>query len=170
MFKDLRGSLENPLLYFKIIDYHEELADGWPALNVFQLMDLVGTEIPLKEYHEKIPDKYITQLKLKDFNFKKLFVPTKAERMHYPWGALSDSIKIMGMIVPVIAERYAKTKEGYTYLTTEGKHRVPAVAMIKPFDPERPIPALVVEYDPEYTYIRHTSGEKHIKTMKRELP
>jgi len=167
MYKDIRKDKSNPVLYFRIVDYHRRLLGDDISVNIWQLMDLVGSEVVLKNYEKRIPDGCLTHIKIRDFGFSKLFEPTEAEKDGYPWVELAESIEKNGIVVPVIAERFVKGRGGYAYRMLEGKHRVPAATMIKPFDPDRLVPCLMVEYDPKRTYeCRHVPRGQHPKKVK----
>ena len=144
----------NEVLYYRIVDYHEEITGDGKPLTIEQLMNLVGTEISLSEYlkkEDKIDKKYIPYVKIHNFvnvgenvNIDAVIMHTSKSLQKYPWQKLADSLKENGMFVPVIAEKLVRGNR-ISYQVLEGKHRVTATLLIEPYDKDTLIPCLVVE-------------------------
>lgn len=141
-----------PIAYFRVVNYHKDLFCSEIPVNLWQLMALVGTEIPKDNYTERIPNKYLTFLKLKDFaNIKNNIVSvTDKMKSTYRWEMLAESIKTYGFICPVIVEQM-HMPYGVEFIVLEGKHRVAATTLIKPHNPDFIVPCLLVEKDVNYT-------------------
>lgn len=140
----------NEIQYYKILNHHHEIIGSNMPLDLKELMKLVGTEIPLENYIEKIDKKYITLVKLCDFanigdSIDPHAVALDTAKQTYRWKQLALSIKERGMIIPIIAERFMNDKGKYLYRALEGKHRVTASILIEPYNKETLIPSLVVE-------------------------
>lgn len=132
--------------YYRLTKGHRELIGTNEPLNIWQLMNLVGTEIPVERYQKRIPEEFISYIPLNKFpgENKHSFVPTEEQKRKYPWDSLAASIKNRGFVIPIIAE---KIKDQDMYLKLEGSHRLAAVAMQEPYDPEYLIPCVVVEHE-----------------------
>ena len=165
MYKDIRKDKANPVLYFKIVKYHKRLVGNSVSLNAWQLMDLVKTEIPIENYKNIIPDDCITYVKIYDFGIRRPFEPTDAQKKSYPWVNLAKSVEKLGLKIPVIAERILGSQGKNGYVGLECKHRLSVFSMLKPFDSDRLVPCLVVEYDPKHTYECHMSGKPHLRKI-----
>jgi len=139
----------NNIVYFRVPFFHKELFGTSKPCNSFQLMWLLGSERNMKHYEKaEVPEHCICHIPVGRFNGigKGPMKLTKEMNENYPWLELAKSIKEEGFRVPVVAELQA---EGF--LTIEGRHRVAACTLIEPFDPNFPVPCIVVVRDPFYT-------------------
>jgi len=147
---DLRR--QNLINYFQIILFHRELLGFKRSCNIFELMNLLGSEKSYNNFEKvKLDDHYISYIPLKRFSHIKhggLKLTPDMEKS-YPWRKLAKSIEEEGIRTPVIVELFAGATGDVIAL--EGKHRLAASSLIKPFNPEFPIPSLVVVWDPFYT-------------------
>ena len=155
--------IETEVRYYRIVKFHDELVEDGQSVNIWQLMHLVGTEIPIYKYKPKLDKKYITMLRIRDIGNlnKRTPVLTKAMVDKYPWYELAESIKTEGMKVPAIVEKLPNSDY---YTTLEGKHRTFATTLIEPFDENYLIPCFVVERDFKYT--KFMAGKDHINPLK----
>lgn len=155
------------IIYYNIVNYHKEICKNDIPVDIYQLQDIAGCEVSLEEYKAKLSDKHITYLKLCDYqqigNEPIVHIDDEMKKQ-YPWEELAESIKKIGVIVPLITLRYKeKEKEKFYYVTIEGKHRAFAAGLIKPFNPDLLLPNLIVEEDIEYTLMmRNKNYEKII--------
>ncbi len=156
------------LYYYRIVKYARGLAGTEIPLNIIQLQEVVGTEVALKDFKKGLSSKYLTYVKLGDvIGCEKPATHINDEmKKSYPWVALVQSIKEIGIKVPVLLERIFIKEKNY-YLALEGKHRLTAATIIKPFNPDMLIPSVIVDRDNVYTDRMYK--KKHLKTMKEVL-
>lgn len=154
------------IYYYRIVKHAQSLAGSEVPLNVLQLQEVVGTETSLEDFEDGLLEKYLTYVRLGDV--VGCDVPAKhineEMRKRYPWVALAQSIKEIGIRVPVILERtYIKGKN--YYIALEGKHRLTAATTIKPFNPDMLVPSVAVDRDNVFTDIMYK--REHPKTVKK---
>jgi len=146
----------NAIRYFKIIPCHEEFIGFERPCNIWEIMYRIGSERADKKRFEKvkIDKRFITYVPMSFFGQvrKGGMVVTPAMAKKYPWFELAKSLEEEGFRIPLVVERG-------TYTVLEGKHRIGAVSLIKPYDPDRLIPSILVEEDPVYSAMMF--GGKH---------
>lgn len=145
----------NNIIYFRVPFFHRELFGTSTPCNTFQLMWLLGSEKNMPHYEKaEVPEHCICHIPLCRVNGvgKGPMKLTEGMKISYPWENLAKSIEEEGIRVPVIAEILPN---GSGYIIIEGKHRVPACTLIKPFNPDFLIPCITVIRDIRYTVKMH---------------
>jgi SAM-dependent methyltransferase len=136
------------IFYYRLVSGHEEIAGTKELLDIWQLIDLIGTWKD-GEYTQRIPQKYLANIHLKKFcalkNCKRTLTP---EQMNaYPWADLIKSIAEKGILAPLVVEEiFDEDRQENMYLVLEGRHRLKAAAVLgKIDDPYFFVPCLVVK-------------------------
>jgi hypothetical protein len=112
-------------------------------------MHLLGSEKNMDHYEKvKVPEHCICHIPLCRFSNTKIPARiTDAMAKQYPWYKLAESIEKEGFRIPVVGELYPNG----IYVAIEGKHRVAATSIIKPFNKDYLIPTIPVVRDVRYT-------------------
>jgi SAM-dependent methyltransferase len=124
---------------------HKEITGNNHPLNIWQLLNIVGTEIPIEKYKPRVPEEYLSYIPLGRLNVgMEPFDYNQLEIGDYPWNSLVQSIKLRGFLVPVIV---LETADGFrnVYTVMEGKHRTTALAARDIYDPDFKVPCVVVK-------------------------
>lgn len=132
--------------YYYFQDYHEDICGSSLSLNIWQIMELVGSEAwDIFNYAKKFPPGMIKNIPLKNFiRHKKGKTRLDQENIEgYKWHTLANSIKEKGIIIPVIAEPI----EDGLYICLEGRHRLSALSLIEPFNHDYLVPTIIVRKD-----------------------
>jgi len=161
----------NPVRYFKVIPYHKEFMGFERPCNIWEMTHRMGSE-RVSEYFEKvkIEKRFITYVPLSFFQQVKVGGMNVTPEMarNYPWFELAKSLEEEGFRIPIIAECES-------YVVIEGKHRIGAVSLIQPYDPDMLIPTILVKEDPVYSammfgkkhpYPLHGKGEGGLKVVE----
>lgn len=144
------------VLYYDVVKWHKEVFGNNIPVNVWQLMHITGTESTSFVSPQAsavapdvdLPKKYISSVKLYEFGvYNKGSIANKGK---YPWEKLINSINKEGLKKPILAERFING-EKITYRAFEGKHRLRAFSLLEPFDKNRLVPCLIVDYNEEYS-------------------
>jgi len=141
------------VFFYWIVDDHEVLTGHGKPVGIRRLYTIVGTERRLADkMYEVEADKYTKYIRLGDiFGVERpLAVPSELHLKVYPWLKLIESVGKEGILLPVLHERYY-SKGRWRYRTLEGKHRIHALAMVKPYNGDVLVPTILVERDNEYT-------------------
>ena len=153
----------NPIIYYRVRYFHEELFDDSVSVNIHQLMFLVGSEAKAPNFQKvELPDHCICHIRLRNLGHKKKVNITKEMAKNYPWFKLALSLKCENFKSLVIAEWLGIDK----YFAVEGKHRVAACTLIEPLDLNFLVPAVVVEKD--YKYTRKMFKQPHPSPLSRD--
>jgi len=139
------------LFRYKFVNSHKDICGSDDLLNIWQLMDIVGTEIPIESYSQKISSSFITEIPLNKFpslknhlgGFARLKVTDEMQEV-YDWKSLIESIDVRGFLTPIIVEEILV--DGVKqYIALEGRHRLSAATAIESFTLESLIPCVVVK-------------------------
>jgi len=145
----------NPVRYFKVIPYHKEFIGFDRPCNIWELTHRMGSEKISEDFEKiKIDSKFITYVPLLFFGQVREggMIVTPAMAKNYPWYELASSIKKEGFRIPLVVECG-------TYIVIEGKHRIGAVSLIKPYNPDRLIPTILIKEDAVYSKMMF--GRRH---------
>ena len=146
----------NFVRYYKVIHFHKDIFGFSRPCNIFELMNLVGSEKGSQNYQKvKLDDYYVSYLPLHRFGSVRRggMRLTPDMEASYLWHELRKSIEENGIIVPLIVEIYNNNKKRTRVV--EGKHRIGAISLIKPYHPFYPVPCLATVVDPIYTMYMH---------------
>ncbi len=138
------------IFYHRRVKGHKEIAGTDELLDIWQLMELIGTEVPIIQYTPRIPKEFLTYIPLNKF-FNLLddngkltkFKLTDEQKANFDWDKLVESIEARGFLTPIIAVEIEEGGKRY-YKALEGKHRLTAATMIEPLNPKYPIPCVMV--------------------------
>lgn len=140
----------NPILYYRVCLFHEDLVGSSKSCNMFELMYLSGSEKSYNNFEQvKLDSRYISYLPLSCFpvTIRGTRI-TESMNKTYPWYKLAMSIISEGLRTPLIVQTFDSTNK---VRVIEGKHRIGAIGMIKPYDPDYIIPSIAIVLDPIYT-------------------
>lgn len=152
--------------YYRLEKFHTEICGNDAPVNIRQLLKLVGGEAKYKmEDINKIDDKYIDKIPLHEFygcRYPHTEPLTELDKVKYQWEKLELSIQRDGIKIPLIVQRIIVKNIEY-YQTLEGHHRLQTIVLMKPFNPDRLIPVLVVKQDMKYTeYMNNKICQTHL--------